>query len=574
MFDDRQEQERRAAATRASIEHPNLLPARLVRDRRRKDVRLVLKKSSAPRLDEVLATRRPGARDCLRILYDVACAVDALNRHGLVASNLAPSRILVDPRRGGILADPGMPAELNGRPPREDDPEAVYRSPEERAGRPIDVRSNVYSLGVILSTALAGAPPAELRDAPSPMDAVISWATDVDPTHRYTSAEELVFAAADALESLEAARSSAASAPVRAKRRQRAGRPQQHVGKARTAPPRPRPEPPAVRAFFAATARARPNGRAASDPVRPPVANTPRPTDAGRRSRSPGRRLAWASSAVMAAAVLVSAFAGILLARSGGDDPQPSRIASSALTMRLAPGWTETRAPGDTASLLSDPIAAAPPGEDGLAIVAGRARDPVAAARLLSTQGGGPPAGARLGRLETWRYTGLRPGPNLVATGYLAPTTGDPLVVMCRAPRGDARARLPECERMASTITLRDESAVRLSAIEAREKRSQRVMTGLVRRSVAARRRLARARLASQQAEAARGLERIYRRAARDLADTTPALTRSLRATADAYDRLARAAAAVDRSRYRAAVRLVRESEAAVLREAAEPRAA
>jgi hypothetical protein len=582
MFDDRQERERRAAATRASIEHPNLLPGRLVRDRRRKDVRLVLRKSSAPSLDEVLATRRPSPRDCLRILYDVACAVDALNRHGLVASNLAPSRILVDPKRGGILADPGTPAEVRGRPPSEDDPEAVYRSPEEWAGLPIDVRSNVYSLGVILSTALAGAPPAKLRDAPTPMDAVIAWATDVDPTHRYTSAEELVFAAADALESLEAGRSSTDAAPVRTKRRPRAGRTRQHAAKARTASPRPRPEPAAVRSFFAATARAKPNGRAASDPVRPPAASTPRPADVDRRSGSPRRRLAWASTAVMAAAVLVSAFAGILLGRSGGDDPQPSRIASSALTMRLAPGWMETSATGETANLLSDPVAAAPAGEDGVGIVAGRVENPVAAARLLGTEGGAPRAGARLGRLETWRYTELRPGPNLVATGYLAPTTGDPLVVICRAQVRDAGAQLPECERIASTITLRGETGVPLSAIEARETRFQRVMTSLVRDRVAARRRLAHERLASQQANAARRLERIYRRAAADLADMTsgpgrPAhgpLTRSLQATADAYGKLAGAAAAVDRSRYRTAAQLVRQSEAAVLREAAAPRPA
>jgi hypothetical protein len=276
----------------------------------------------------------------------------------------------------------------------------------------------------------------------------------------------------------------------------------------------------------------------------------------------------------------VSAFAGVFAGRSGDDETQPSRISSSALTMRLAPGWVETRATGDTASLLSDPIAAAPADEGGVGIVAGRVENPVAAARLLGTEGEAPPAGARLGRLETWSYTGLRPRPSIAATGYLAPTTGDPLLVICHAPLRDAGVRLPECERIASTISLREGRGVPLSAVEAREKRFQRVLTSLVRDRLAARRRLARARLAAQQADAARLLQNIYRRGAADLADMpsdpgSPShqeLARSLRATADAYRSLARAAAAVDRSRYRRATEVVRESEAAVIRKAAEPR--
>jgi hypothetical protein len=582
MFDDRQQRERRAAATRASIEHPNLLPARLVRDRGRQDVRLVLKKSSAPRLDEVMASQRPSPRDCLQILYDAACGVEALNRHGLVASNLVPRRILVDPKRGGILADPGMPAELSGRMQTEPDPEAVYRSPEERAGRPVDRRSNVYSLGVILSTALNGGPPTGLPDTPTAMDAVIAWATDVNPARRYSGPEELMFAAADALAADEAGRLSTEAAPARAKRRQRTGR-------ARPAPPWPRAESAGPRASSAATVPAKTNGHGPPDLVRP-APNMARPAGAKRDSGGPRHRLAWARrslrtlagpAAVLAGAVLVSAFAGVLLGRSGGDETQEARIASSAVALRLASGWVEeAKAVGDTASLLTDAVAASPADEDDVAIVAGRVRNLVAAGRLLGTQEGAPPAGTRLGRLEAWRYTGLRPKPNIAATGYLAPTTGDPLLVICRAPLRDAVARLPECERMASTITLREGSGVPLFAIEAREKRVQRVLASLVRDRLPARRRLGRARLAAQQADAARRLENIYRRAAAELAAMPsgpgrPAhqeLGRSLRATADAYRKLARAAAAVDRSRYRRAAEVVRESEAAVLREAAEAR--
>ena len=71
----------------------------------------------------------------------------------------------------------------------------------------------------------------------------------------------------------------------------------------------------------------------------------------------------------------------------------------------------------------------------------------------------------RLGRLEAWRYAGLRAKRGLVATAYLAPTTGDPLLFICHAPRSDARARLAECEDIASTVALRGDRPASLAAV-------------------------------------------------------------------------------------------------------------
>jgi serine/threonine protein kinase len=105
MPDDRRQRLLRASATRASIEHPNLVPARLVRDNSERRVRLVLLECSAPRLDEVLSSGPLSGKECLKVVYGAASAADALARHGLVAIDLRPSRVLVDPKRGGILAD-------------------------------------------------------------------------------------------------------------------------------------------------------------------------------------------------------------------------------------------------------------------------------------------------------------------------------------------------------------------------------------------------------------------------------------------------------------------------------------
>jgi hypothetical protein len=281
---------------------------------------------------------------------------------------------------------------------------------------------------------------------------------------------------------------------------------------------------------------------------------------------------------LMAGAVLACALAGLLLGRTGGEAAQPARLASSALSLRLAPGWEQSKVADRWAIDLSNPVAAAPGEADGSGIVVGRVRDTVAAERLLAAQGTRRTGGARVGHLEAWRYTGLRPNPNTVATGYWAPTTGGPLVVICYLMQPHARLRLPECERMASTSVLRGASGIPLSTVERRQEQFSQVMSRLRRDRIGARRRLARARLARRQAGVARQLERSYRRAAGRLAQVRPSdgtsadhleLVRSLRATADAYAHLARAAAKVDRSRYRRATRAVRQHEAAVLRRAA-----
>ena len=197
-----------AAATRAGIDHPNLLGAGLARDR---DGRLSvrLERCLAPTLTEVLSRRTLSTRDAVRMVNDVASAVHVLSLYGLIARDLTPGKIRLHSSRGAILADHGIPFELAPRRPSEARRDLAYRSPEELDGKPVDERSNVYSLGAVLYTALTGKQPVTgrpgVRASGGPVElrgrvaSVVQRAMATDPADRYADVRELADAGLAAL---------------------------------------------------------------------------------------------------------------------------------------------------------------------------------------------------------------------------------------------------------------------------------------------------------------------------------------------------------------------------------------
>ena len=179
-----------AAGARRTLVHPHLVPARVARDDRGR-VRIVLQTETVPTLCEVLASGPLEVRESLRLLYGVATAADALVSAGLVARDLTPERILVSPGVGGLLADAGMPLEVLPRAGIPGDRDSAYRSPEERAGLPIDGRSNVYSLAAVFLSTMT-APNGEHVPLPAPAQAVMRRAMSEDRERRYARCSEFI----------------------------------------------------------------------------------------------------------------------------------------------------------------------------------------------------------------------------------------------------------------------------------------------------------------------------------------------------------------------------------------------
>jgi len=91
-------------------------------------------------------------------LARLAEALDAMHRSGLVYGHLNPSNVVVSDGGEVKLTPPG-PARIAARLRGSDQSlfdQAVYMAPEQVRGEPLDMRSDVYSVGILLFELLTG----------------------------------------------------------------------------------------------------------------------------------------------------------------------------------------------------------------------------------------------------------------------------------------------------------------------------------------------------------------------------------------------------------------------------------
>jgi hypothetical protein len=153
--------------------------------------------------------RGPVSRgDAVRWVGQVAAALDAAHRAGLVHRDVKPENILLNANGDTLLADFGI-ASAAGPPAESSTGIGTLRSmaPEQLEGRPVTPATDVYALGMVLHEALAGHLPfrststngirgeiaAGVTDRvamtiPRPLAAVCRRALAVDPAERFQTA--------------------------------------------------------------------------------------------------------------------------------------------------------------------------------------------------------------------------------------------------------------------------------------------------------------------------------------------------------------------------------------------------
>ncbi len=176
---------RRVAATR----HPNLMQLHAVGVRDG-----VLYAASEYLPGGALAARMTGqplpVARALAIACDIARGLQALHRRGIVHRDVKPGNILFRANGEAVLGDFGLARAL-GPPlalPELADTAGTpaYMSPEQREAAPLDARSDLYSLGVVLWEMLAGALPSAPGHDPLALRAVVTQDVPaLPPTRRW-----------------------------------------------------------------------------------------------------------------------------------------------------------------------------------------------------------------------------------------------------------------------------------------------------------------------------------------------------------------------------------------------------
>src|SRR3954467_15709957 len=206
---------RREAQSAAGLNHPNIISI-FDRGRAEGTYYIAMEYLDGRTLKELLVRNGPTP---IPIAIDYARQIIAglsfAHRNGIIHRDIKPHNIVVGPDGRLKVTDFGI-ARSGASQMTEAGSivgTAQYLSPEQARGAPVDPRSDLYSLGIVLYEMLTGRvpftgdtpveiamkhlsqvpePPSKLRSGvPHDLDAIVMRALAKDPDHRYSSAEEM-----------------------------------------------------------------------------------------------------------------------------------------------------------------------------------------------------------------------------------------------------------------------------------------------------------------------------------------------------------------------------------------------
>ena len=601
---------RREGLLQAALDHPHIVT---VYEAGETDNRLFLamRMVEGPTLKDLILRHQLDDRRALRLLAQVAEALDAAHAKGLIHRDVKPQNVLVGAGDHAYLADFGLTKGHDDAAMTETGQfvgTIDYISPEQARGARATARSDVYALTAVLCECLTGRvpferateerallahltePPPRLSqvrpDLPAAMDEVVAQGMAKDPADRPASAGELMLLARRALGAAPAEASTPPASTDATRLRPAVGSPTRapHTA-AKSDPGATRLAAAAVAAPEAAPSpkgeRDTPAGARAATET-PPGTHTPTGTDTPtgiRGAGAPNRRYL----PVLIAAALLALVAGLLL--GGGSSGSGAAFTDTAsagyVELSFPSGWQRLgSAPAIPGLALSQPLALT----TGPAAGAASASSAASAQRLLAGEvaAAGPsllpaaltaaldgtlprPEPVRLGAYQAYRYSGLSVhGLALPLTLYAVPTTSGVVTIACLG--SSAAGSGSQCAQIAATLKLSGTTAFGLAPspqYAATLGGTLGTLSGAVHTGTA---RLRVASSASAQASAAAQLAAAYTTASRALArlSVSPAvqsanasLAASLAALSRDYGALASAARAGSEAAYTRAQRAI-----------------
>ncbi len=171
---------KREIKTIAALEHPAIVPVYDVGDEDGVPY-FVMRYMPGGSLTQWIEKGKFSLEDAARIIERVSSALAYAHKHGVVHRDLKPDNILFDNNGDPFISDFGVAkfsdsasnmtgSGIIGTP--------AYMSPEQAQGEPVDNRSDIYGLGVIIFQMLSGHQPYE---ATTPMGLAVKHITDPVP---------------------------------------------------------------------------------------------------------------------------------------------------------------------------------------------------------------------------------------------------------------------------------------------------------------------------------------------------------------------------------------------------------
>jgi hypothetical protein len=193
------------ATALAALNHPNIVQI-IDRGQAGTHYYFAMELVAGVNLREMLTGRRLSPKDALRMVVQLARAIDYAHEQKVVHRDLKPENVLVDPRGHVKIADFGLAGMKDSEKNIALTATAVamgtvnYMAPEQRRdAKHVDHRADLYSLGVLLYEMLTGELPLGRFKLPSEkvpglsltIDELVARLLDTDPEQRPSSALEV-----------------------------------------------------------------------------------------------------------------------------------------------------------------------------------------------------------------------------------------------------------------------------------------------------------------------------------------------------------------------------------------------